>query len=945
MSEHDRSRHHARRKAIFHDALDRSAEEREAFLQEACGGDESLLTELREMLVVEDSAAGFLESSTPGEVLAASMPEDRPLQLGPFRILRLIGEGGMGAVYEAEQERPRRSVALKVLHPGLGTPQMLRRFELEGEVLGRLTHPGIARIYEAGSGDTGRGVQPWFAMELVAGVPLTDYCRQEGLSTEDRLELIAKVADAVQHAHQRGIVHRDLKPGNVLVDAEGQPKVLDFGIARPTDGDLPMVTMQTDPGMIIGTLQYMSPEQASADPDAIDVRTDVYSLGVMLYELLAEQAPLDLRAQPMHEAVRRIMEEEPPALRMLKPRLHADLSVIAQTALAKDKDHRYASAAELAADLRRYLRREPIAAQPPSGLYRLQRFAARNKSLVAGAAATFLSLVLGLILTIWQRNEARENLARAEGINEFLLRDLIASPSPERLGHDVRVADVLAPAVLSAERSFKDQPRVAAEVLDAISASYRSLGLVDEAEPVARRALELLGEGTQDRLTLRARGNMVRILTDLDRAAEALPMGEQVVADSMDLLGVEDPDTLRRRVELAGARWSAGEVQSSLDELAAIAEDQARLLGAENPETLSTRSQLAVNLAGAGKVPEAQEVLRDTLASEERVLGPSHPSTLNSRSHLAWILTLGSEWEAGADLYAQHIPVLEKVYGPDHSYTALARVNHAQCLLQIRRAEEAEVIVRQGIASLEERLGAGHSSTLKGRLILAKSLYRQERYEEAIEMAEGVVARRREDESTSDNLGHALSSLGLCYQQAGEFEQAAETYREAGDVFRSVYGDDSDYVAQMQYNLAVVSAGLGNYDSAIPAYEEAIRIDAHNWGPDHGHVVSDRFNMARTLLEAKRPEQALAQINTALKSAATLNLDRLRILSYRQVLGQALIASGDSAEGERVLVEVVEGYAEQPDAQPAQMAAQALVALYEQQGRSAKAANYRQRLR
>ncbi|MHC5066490.1 MAG: tetratricopeptide repeat protein, partial [Planctomycetota bacterium] len=609
------------------------------------------------------------------------------------------------------------------------------------------------------------------------------------------------------------------------------------------------------------------------------------------------------------------------------------------------KERRYASAAELAADLRRFLRREPIAAQPPSGWYRMQRFTARNKPLVAGAAATVLALVLGLVLTVWQRDQAREALARAEGINEFLLHDLIASPSPERLGYDVRVADVLAPAVISAERSFADQPRVAAEVLDAIGASYRSLGLVENAEPVARRALELLGEGTQDRLTLRARGNMVRILTDLDRAGEAVPMGEQNVLDSTALLGAEDQDTLDRRVELAGARWSAGEVQISLDAYEAVAADQARLFGADDPETLSTRSQLAVNLAGAGKVPEAQAVLRETLAGQERVLGDDHPSTLNSRSHLAWILTLGSEWKEGAELYAEHIPVLERVYGPDHSYTALARVNHAQCLLQIQRAEEAEAIVRKGIASLEERLGEGHTSTLKGRLILAKSLYRQDQGGEAIRIAEEVVARRRVDGSAPDNLGQALSTLGLCYQQAGRLELAAQTYREATPVLRSVYGDDADYVAQMQYNLAVVTGNLRDYDSAIPAYEEAIRIDAHNWGADHGHVVSDRFNLARTLLSAERPEQALEQIQMALASAATLDLDRLRILGYREVLGRALIATGESEAGEAILVEVVEGYAEQPDARPAQAAAQALVALYEKQGRSAEAATYRKRLR
>jgi WD40 repeat protein len=407
---------HTRRKQLFLAALERPRADRAAFLQQQCGDDAALLAEVQEMLAVEDGAPDFLESSPiTGPILAAAADPPQPAQIGPFRILRLLGEGGMGAVYEAEQERPHRKVALKVLHPAMATPQMLRRFELESEVLGRLEHPGIARIYEAGTNDTGRGPQPWFAMELVDGQPLTEHCAARALPLEQRIELLASVCDAVQHAHQRGIVHRDLKPANILIDKSGQPKVLDFGIARAIDGELQRATLRTDPGTIVGTLQYMSPEQATVDPDAIDVRTDVYSLGVLLYELAAGRPPLDLARLPMPEALRRLLETEPAPLRS-SAQVPTDIAVIAHKALSKDKDRRYATAAELGADLRRTLRCEPILARPASHFYQLRKFARRHKGLTAGVALAVLALVTATIVSLVQvrvADAARDFAVRA----------------------------------------------------------------------------------------------------------------------------------------------------------------------------------------------------------------------------------------------------------------------------------------------------------------------------------------------------------------------------------------------------------------------------------------------------------------------------------------------------------------------------------------------------
>ena len=419
---------------------------RAGFLDIECGGDPALRAEVEALLARDGptEGVGLLDVPAVGlgaEALDALLPQARacpadagrtsteatgadpssagrrqrpgtstgalPAWVGSYRILGLLGEGGMGAVYRAEQRHPRRPVALKVVRPGLLSPRLRRRFELEAEVLGRLEHPGIAHIYEAGTADAGRGVpQPFFAMELVEGRPLTDHARARRLNTAARLDLLARVCDAVQHAHQRGVVHRDLKPSNILVTEDGQPKVVDFGVARALDADVQgaaaaAATGHTEAGQVVGTLHYMSPEQAGGEAHAVDTRSDVYALGVVAYELLADRLPYTLAGRPLHEAVRAIREEEPDRLSSATGdrALRGDVETIVAKALAKEPARRYATAAELAADLRRHLNAEPIAARPPGTWYQLSKFARRNRAATVGAAATLAVLVAGVAVS------------------------------------------------------------------------------------------------------------------------------------------------------------------------------------------------------------------------------------------------------------------------------------------------------------------------------------------------------------------------------------------------------------------------------------------------------------------------------------------------------------------------------------------------------------------
>ena len=387
-----------RAKDAFLEVCDAQPAERVALLEQLCAGDEALRAEVLSLLSHDLDDGAFGDHLPPGAVL------------GGFEIVGVLGEGAMGVVYEARQKHPERAVALKVVRGGAASASQRRRFEHESSALARLQHPGIAAVYEAGI-DRQTGA-PYFAMELVRGEPLTTHAA--GLSIDQRVGLLAQIAEAVQHAHQRGVIHRDLKPGNILVDEQGRPRVLDFGIARLTAEDGTAATMRTLPGQVVGTLAYMSPEQAAGDREAIDARTDIYALCAVGYEMLSGALPLEVRDKPLAEALRTVQHDEPRRLGSLDKRLRGDLETIFAAALEKDPARRYASAAALADDLRRYLRDEPIAARPATTLYQLRKFARRRKGPVFAAGVIAVALVVASVVSIAFAVNAQRQRALAE---------------------------------------------------------------------------------------------------------------------------------------------------------------------------------------------------------------------------------------------------------------------------------------------------------------------------------------------------------------------------------------------------------------------------------------------------------------------------------------------------------------------------------------------------
>ena len=733
---------------LFVQASMRAPAERDAFLASQCGGDADLLREIRSLLEFHEPESTFLETPAmahaPGaarqsEAAGSELPPGT--RLGKFTLIRVLGAGGMGVVYEAEQTLPRRRVALKVVRPGLLVEHLSRRFRAEAQALAMLQHPGIAQIYEAGT-ERVQGIDiPFLAMELVEGRTLTEHARQEQMGMRDRLELFVRVAEAVSHAHQRGVIHRDLKPANVMVTRGGDVKVLDFGIARFTENEA-MASLATSSGQVLGTLSYMSPEQASGDPLRIDVRADVYALGAMLYELLADRLPLDLSKCSLVEGVRRLSDEEPSSLGTINRSLRGDLETIVAKAIEKDATRRYPSAAEFLEDVRRYLNDEPIQARPASTWYQVRKFTRRNRFLVGGVAGVFLALLAGLSATLWQASRTVDALSQAQRESDvsqsalaFMVQVLGSGDPGSSLGKDPTLRDVLEMAASRIEHGEIKSERVVASVAAEVGRAFGNLGDYRRAEMLQRRALEAERNvfGPRSSNVISRISSIGYIMQRQGRAADSLPIMREAYDIAMADHGPRSECLFDIMLQLGNALDPAPEGTLFYERAYTMARE---LWGTRHPSTLMAMSNLGYSLDGSGQHDKAVTLLRECMDLNVQVNGRENRNTLATMVSLGAALLNSGQIEQGCTTFEEALKIEIGLIGADHPDILNSKRRLITAYWQSGKIDQAERIAREVLAQCGTDLNRPNRVRIESRGMLVTLLVGQKRFDEALPLCE-----------------------------------------------------------------------------------------------------------------------------------------------------------------------------------------------------------------
>ena len=917
------------------------------------------------MIARATSGAGILDGpiwkdfgleAEPGDVVVEAV-QPIPEAIGRYRILRVIGEGGMGVVYEAEQDQPRRHVALKVIRPGLASAQILRRFDRESQALARLHHVGIAQIYEAGSAETSHEPQPYFAMEFIHGTPLRQYVDSKHLGTNERLEIMAKICEAVEHAHQNGIIHRDLKPGNILVDETGQPKILDFGVARLTDCDA-QVTKQTDLGQLVGTLAYMSPEQVLGDTGQLDSRSDVYALGVILYELLAQRLPYEI-SDKLYEAVRTIREEDPKRLSSISRTFRGDVETIVSKALEKDKARRYTSAAAMEGDIRKYLADEPITARPASAAYQLRKFAQRNKTLVGAAAVVFAVLVAGVVVSTSEAVRAGRAERMSEAVNDFLENDLLAqasastqaSPSTRPDPHlEVRTALDRAAAKIGGK--FDQQPEVEAAIRDTIGRTYLDLGLYPEARSQLERALDLRRRvlGARDPKTLKSISDLGTAILRQGKFPEAEVLLNQAVAIQRRVLGPEHPDTLISMLRLAliyddEANYMQAE---ALDRQ--ILEIQHRVLGAENPDTLTTMANLADVYDEEGKYPQAEALNTQTLGIRRRVLGLEHPGTLMTMANLAVVYTDEGKYAQAEVLNTQTLEIRRRVLGPEHPDTLSSMLNLAVDYDDEGKYAQAERLYTKNLEIRHRLLGPEHPDTVMTMDDLANVYNDEGKYAQAESLyTQNLEIRRRVLGPEHLETLRSMNNLAVCYGSQGRYAQANALLNQSLAIARRVLGPEHPMTLTFLSTSAFVYQHQGKHGVAETYAAQALTGRQHALGHEHLDTMDSAADLVLAYVSQGKFTEAEPLAREALETEKKVQPDDWQRYRAASLLGASLAGQKKYAEAEPLLLEGFQGMLERkdriavPDRYHLDRAHQWLVQLYRVWRKPEKAAEWRKK--
>jgi serine/threonine-protein kinase len=859
--------------AILDAVLELPVSDRAAYLDTACNGDPSLRHVLDELLAASDASATFL--STPAgekfaplvaaidEALAPSIHGLEGRVVGAYRIVRRLGEGGMGVVCLAERVDGHfeQRVAIKLVKHGLYSEEGRRRFLQERRILAHLEHPAIARLLDGGVTEEGT---PFFVMECVNGRPVTSYCADAALTIDQRLDVFLQICDAVQYAHRNLIVHRDLKPSNILVDESGRVKLLDFGIAKLLAEDDSVASPPTIGRAL--TPEYAAPEQLLGEPAS--TTADVYALGVLLYELLAGVGPYRVQGTAPGEIERAILEQEPvpPGSRVatkdLRRRLRGDLDRIVLKALQKAPDRRYPSAEAIATDVRRHLRGLPVSAQGDALFYRLGKFFRRHRLAASAAALLLLTLVAGLAATTWQSRRAQREAQKADAVKEFL-KTLFAAANPEQTaGREPSVRQLLDAGAARIESELRNQPDVQSEVTQVIGAAYHSLGEYDRAAELYRAELARRKaiDGPRSAAVATALTGIADALYEQGRNEEAGAMYGEALSIVREKLG-------DRSVEVAELLWDLGGVARTRGDLArAEALEKASLAvyaekrGGDSEEAIGVRESLAITYAQGGRFADAASIQAQVASARERHLTADHPNALNSRYNLAYAYVNLGRAEDAIRISEDVVARQRRVLGPNHDRLALTLRLLARARDQAGRAEDAVAPAAEALAIQTREFGRDHAQIATdlvwqavieahtGKLVPAER-----------DAREALAFFDRHDGASRADWPYPRTLAGLVLADAGRLEDADREISEAASDLRAAHHDNA-FLA-----FALDAAGDVALRRAQPARARSLTTE--------GLALMERT------LDPEHPAIAFARLHA----------------------GAALWASGSAADGERLI--------------------------------------------
>lgn len=710
---------------VFQAVCDLDPSLRDTKLDELCGDDQQLRTSVCSMLDADDESHAMIDSDGPligGSGLDALRGgdepdgEDEPIpeRIGGFEILRVLGEGGMGVVYEAVQDSPKRHVALKVIRQRSLHSKIRKRFEREADILARLNHPSIATIYESGIAQEGDRSTPYVSMELVEGESITDYCKRTGIDRESKIALIRDVCRGVAYAHDLGIVHRDLKPSNIMVDTEGGVRVLDFGIAF--DLEIEQRTQMTQTGQLLGTLQYMAPEQVDQRSHTTSKQTDVYALGLICYELLIGESPLERHSSSMYEMVRAIRDVDHGLLGTMDRTLRGDIETIVAKSISREIDQRYTDAGAMADDLDRYLNHQPIAARRPSTWYQLRKFSERNPVLVGSVVVVMGVLVVALVLignalrvANHERGVAQHEQEVQRLINAFVTDDLFAAGNPNFGGDaDILLLDAMRESAQGISERFEGAPDAEASIRLTMGEQFRLMNDYENAMENISRSVEITQENDLGVELLIERLNsysdIYMDIDELDHSLEIVERANALVMAHPEISKELQIETLVQHASLLYHMRNAEGAAPYFEQAVEIG----RAFAPESDQTIGAIAALAIVYTRIGRFEEAEKLHHEGIEMQMRAEGPEHPSTLVGQDNLGMFYLQRGEYVQAESTFRQVLEIRKRVFGSDHLKTLLTISTLGRSLTMQERYEEAEGYLVPTYWKMVDVLGVTH---------------------------------------------------------------------------------------------------------------------------------------------------------------------------------------------------------------------------------------------